>query len=87
MNLSQAIVAYEGRLTAVVESILSQFVLSGTQGNCDNHNVNYGERNHRETGWWNASLLPRRRGRKKCVILVNLLWKKSIEAMTTDLLC
>ena len=39
MNLSQAIFAYEGRPTAVVESILSQVVSSGTQGNYDNHNV------------------------------------------------
>ena len=40
MNLSQAIVAYEGRPTAVVESILSQVVSSGTQGNYANHNFN-----------------------------------------------
>ena len=39
MNLSQAIVAYEGLQTAVVESILSQVVSSGTQGNYANHNV------------------------------------------------
>ena len=39
MNLSQAIFAYEGRLNAVVESILSQVVSSGTQGNDANHNV------------------------------------------------
>ena len=39
MNLSQAIVAYEGRPTAVVESILSQVVSSGTQGNYANHNI------------------------------------------------
>ena len=39
MNLSQAIVAYEGRLTAIVESILSQVVSSGTQGNYANHNI------------------------------------------------
>ena len=39
MNLSQAIVAYEGRPTAVVESILIQVVSSGTQGNYDYHNV------------------------------------------------
>ena len=38
MNLSQAIVTYEGRPTAVDEFILSQFVLSGTQGNYANHN-------------------------------------------------
>ena len=40
MNLSQAIVAYEGLLTAIVESILSQVLSSGTQGNYANHNVN-----------------------------------------------
>ena len=39
MNLSQAIVAYEGRPTAIVESILSQVVSSGTQGNYANHNI------------------------------------------------
>ena len=39
MNLSQAISAYEGRPTSVVESILSQVVSSVTQGNCTNHNV------------------------------------------------
>ena len=39
MNLPQAIVAYEGCLAAVVESILSQVVSSGTQGNYANHNV------------------------------------------------
>ena len=38
MNMSQAIVAYEGRPTAVVESILSQVVSSGTQGNYSYHN-------------------------------------------------
>ena len=39
MNISQAIVAYEGCPTAVVDSILSQVVSSGTQGNYANHNV------------------------------------------------
>ena len=39
MNLSQDIVAYEGRPTATVESILSQVVSSGTQGNYANHNI------------------------------------------------
>ena len=39
MNLSQAIVAYEGRPTAVVESIFSQVVSPGTQGNYTYHNV------------------------------------------------
>ena len=39
MDLSQDIVAYEGRPNAVVESILSQVVSSGTQGNYSNHNV------------------------------------------------
>ena len=39
MNLSQAIFAYEGRPTSVVGSILIQFVSSGTQVNCTNHNV------------------------------------------------
>ena len=39
MNLSQSIVAYEGRSTAVVESILIQVVSSGNQGNYDYHNV------------------------------------------------
>ena len=39
MNLSQAIIAYEGRPTDVVESMLSQAVSSGNQGNCANHNV------------------------------------------------
>ena len=39
MNLSQAIVAYEVRTTAVVESILSQVVSSGTQCNYAYHNV------------------------------------------------
>ena len=39
MNLSQDIVAYEGRPTSVVESILSQVVSSGTQVNYANHNV------------------------------------------------
>ena len=40
MNLSQAIIAYEGRPPALVESILSQVVSSGTQGNYAYHNVN-----------------------------------------------
>ena len=40
MNLSQAIIAYEGLPTAVVESILSQVVSSGNQGNYAYHNVN-----------------------------------------------
>ena len=40
MNLSQAIVAYEGRPTAVFESILIQVVSSGNQGNYNSHNVN-----------------------------------------------
>ena len=40
MNLSQSIVAYKVHLTAVVESILSQVVSSGTQGNYAYHNVN-----------------------------------------------
>ena len=40
MNLSQAIVAYKGRPTAVVESIWSQVVSTGTQGNYAYHNVN-----------------------------------------------
>ena len=40
MNLSQDIVAYEGRPNAVVESILSQVISSGTQGNYSNHNAN-----------------------------------------------
>ena len=39
MNLSQAIIAYEGCLNAVVESILSQVLSSGTQANHANHNV------------------------------------------------
>ena len=39
MNLSQSIFAYEGRPTAVVESILSQVVSSGTQGNYANHKI------------------------------------------------
>ena len=39
MNLSQDIVAYEGRPTDVVESILSQVVSSGTQGNYSQQNV------------------------------------------------
>ena len=39
MNLSQAIFAYEGCPTAVVESILSQGVSSGTQGNYAYHNI------------------------------------------------
>ena len=39
MNLSQAIVAYEGCPTAVVESILSQVVSLVTQGNHAYHNV------------------------------------------------
>ena len=39
MNLSQAIVAYEGFRTAVVESILSQVVSSDTQGNYAYHNA------------------------------------------------
>ena len=39
MNLSQAVVAYEGRPTAVVESILIQVVSSGTQVNYANHNI------------------------------------------------
>ena len=39
INLSKAIVAYEGRSTAVVESILSQVISSVTQGNYANHNV------------------------------------------------
>ena len=41
MKLSQesnAIIAYEGRPTAVVEAILSQVVSSGTQTNYSNHN-------------------------------------------------
>ena len=39
MNLSQAIVAYEGRPTTVVESVLSQVVSSGTQCNYAYNNV------------------------------------------------
>ena len=39
MNLSLAIFAYEGRPNAVVKSILSQVVSSGTQANYANHNV------------------------------------------------
>ena len=39
MNLSQAIVAYKDRPDAVVESILSQGVSSGTQVNYAYHNV------------------------------------------------
>ena len=39
MNLSQSIVAYEVHPTAVVDSILSQVVSSGTQGNYDYHNA------------------------------------------------
>ena len=39
MNMSQAIVTYEGRPNDVVESILRQVVSSGTQGNYANHNV------------------------------------------------
>ena len=39
MNLSQSIFAYEGLPTAVVESVLSQVVSSGTQGNYANHNI------------------------------------------------
>ena len=39
MNLSQAIVAYDGLPTAAVESILSQVVSSVTQGNYAYHNV------------------------------------------------
>ena len=38
-NLSQSIVAYEGRPTAIVESILSQVVSSGTQSNYAYHDV------------------------------------------------
>ena len=41
MNLSQATAAFEGRPTAVVESILGQVVSSGTQGNYDNHNIDF----------------------------------------------
>ena len=37
MNLSQAIVAYDGRPTAVVESTLSHVASSGTQGNYNKH--------------------------------------------------
>ena len=39
MNMSQAIFAYEGHLTAVVVSMLSQFMSSVTQGNYAYHNV------------------------------------------------
>ena len=39
MNLSKAIISYEGRPTAVVEAILSQVVSSSSQGNYTNHNV------------------------------------------------
>ena len=39
MNMSQAIVAYEGRPTAAVESVLIQVVSLGTQVNYANHNV------------------------------------------------
>ena len=39
MNLSQDIIAYEGCPAAVVESILSQGVSSGTWGNYAYHNV------------------------------------------------
>ena len=51
MNLSQAIVAYEGRPTALVESILSQVVSSGTQGNYANHNVNLILWIYKREGW------------------------------------
>ena len=39
MNLSQAIVTYEGRPTAAVESILIQVISSGTQVNYAYHNA------------------------------------------------
>ena len=39
VNLSQSIVTYEGLPNAVVESILSRVVSSGTQGNEANHNI------------------------------------------------
>ena len=39
IQASNAIIAYEGRLTAVVEAILSQVVSSGTQTNYANHNA------------------------------------------------
>ena len=39
MNMSQAIIAYEGLRTDAVEYILSQVVSSGTQVNYDYHNV------------------------------------------------
>ena len=36
---SNAIISYEGRLTAVVKAILIQVVSSGTQTNYANHNA------------------------------------------------
>ena len=40
MNISQAIVAYAGFLTALFDSVSSQVVPSGTKCNYTNHDVN-----------------------------------------------
>ena len=36
---SDAIISYEGRPTSTVEEIMKQVVATGTQGNCNDHNV------------------------------------------------
>ena len=86
MNLSQAIVAYEIRPTAVVESIWSQVVSSGTQGNYAYHNVEpvlwiYERDEWREEllrDWMVERLFAAdKKGKKKSVLLVKLLWNKS----------
>ena len=92
MNLSQAIIAYEGHLTAAVESILSQVVSSGTQCNYTNHNSDlilwiYNKEEWREQllRYWMVEILiaDEEREKKKLVLLVNMLWKKSTKATTT----
>ena len=82
MNLSQAILAYEGRRTAVVESILSQVVSSVTQGNYAYHNVDLVLWIYEREEWREELLRDRmverfiaakEKGRKKRVLLVKLI--------------
>ena len=81
MKLSQAIVAYEGRRTSVVESILSQIVSSGTHVNYAYHNVNlvlwiYEREEQREE--------LRRDWMVECLITANNKGKKEMRATCKD---
>ena len=42
-----------------------------------------GGSNYLDNGWWSASLVPKRRGINKHMLLVNILWKKSTKVTTT----